>query len=85
MEQTKEERERDLRFMRSPNQWPHWPRLPLKRVDKDRLVRHGVAIEGADGTIIVFGDKNLFAPFSPGETGLMLTPEAAYEAGWRVD
>lgn len=36
LEQAQLDRERDLAMMQSPNDWPNWPVLPIKKWDKEK-------------------------------------------------
>lgn len=71
--------ERDLAFMRDPDRWPRYPRLPLKRRegDSDLSDPHALALLIADGRpIIYFG--NVFA--TSGTADLERREYASFEA-----
>jgi hypothetical protein len=77
----------DLQMMQSPNLWPIWPHLPLKRkVEGKMWPEHGFLFQpGADG-IFWFYFGSMFAshkeaPLSLDSAGL----ESLVADGWVVD
>lgn len=56
-----DEREKALAFLRAPEDWPHWPRLPLKRRDKTGQLESAVVFaQDADHLPIKVFKANLY-------------------------
>ena len=75
----------DLEMMSSPNDWPRWPQLPLKRW-RDGEMDCGVIVEWASGVRPIIYLKNLFQNFAA-DTPTVEYPslEALVADGWVVD
>jgi len=76
---------RELDMMTSPQKWPQWPQLPVKR-HRDGQSDFGVMVEDVGGVVPDVYRKNLFQKFTQD------TPKTSYESmdalladGWRVD
>jgi hypothetical protein len=81
-------KERDREMMQSPDEWPHWPYLPLKRGVLNVNREHGLLIDHASYRTSVF----LIGLFSVGKVPIGAVPRSIYEsveaiqrAGWRID
>jgi hypothetical protein len=78
-------RERDVKMMRSPIEWPRWPMLPVKRSEKTGPPECGIM--WATGEPIVYHCNMWAIP-----DDLTKAPQTKYdsfdavvEAGWQVD
>ena len=78
----------DLKMLCQPDEWPSWPRLPMKRrVDGKR--EFGVVLDVGD-YLLWFPDRNIWERIEPHEltfNRIILQPamELLIEEGWRVD
>ena len=79
-----QERERHVTMMQSPEDWPVWPCLPLKKIGGGWDV--GLLLETNLEVKPKVYLSNMFAGVSP-DTPTMEFPSfgALYDAGWRVD
>lgn len=86
-----ERRAEDVRMIRTPNNWPRWPLLPVKRASKQPGAMPECAILTEDAVGFRLYDANMFeiaahnkkltdAPFKPYPTA-----EAVVDDGWTVD
>lgn len=86
---TKEDlRAMELRFMKSPDEWPRWPILPLQKIGTPREYGFLLAQEGFLTTLFRANFFALTPGWDPGKhepKEIFESIEALYEAGWRVD
>jgi len=68
----------DLEFILTPDRWPCWPKLPLKKAK--------------DLAVLMFWDENEYYIYEGanlwsggGSEGRRITPEEVVREGWRVD
>ena len=79
------ERQRSLAFMQTPNDWPCWPRLPLKMKDTTMIEgKLGFLVDGAGPTVYM---GNIFQQVLPPAalTKVFSSFDEVVETGWRVD
>ena len=75
----------DLTFMKSPDLWPQWPQLPVKRA-RDGKGEFGVLVEVMNGVEPTVYLKNLFMRFTDDTPTLRYgSIEELLADGWKVD
>jgi hypothetical protein len=88
-----ERRQQDLKMMQSPDDWPRWPLLPIKKPIKGQFP--DTAVLFADGTATVIWVNPFTLSERPGTTWAekfdgakkqaYVSFEAMIDDGWRVD
>jgi hypothetical protein len=82
---TPERREQDLAMMKSPNDWPIWPKLPLKRPGHDEhgyLINTSVKDDTVEPKVYM---RFIFQEHEPTAFREYESLEAVVSDGWTVD
>lgn len=81
-------REKDIEMMSNPENWPRWPRLPIKRSDPtgNHQVEIGVML-ALEGHLTMVFKTNMFAKIDHATTDKYVYSdyEAIADDGWVVD
>jgi hypothetical protein len=76
----------DLKMMKSPNDWPQWPILPLvKGHHPDK--QYGVLVECSDESIIWVPGATMYETINITDPRVVRVPDyqTLIKEGWRVD
>lgn len=75
----------DVAFMQKEDDWPAWPRLPLKRSRSEgRFPQLGIMVAGRKPEVYLTSMYNK-TPLSDVESIKYESFQAVVDAGWRVD
>ena len=77
----------DVAFINDPDEWPAWPRLPVKKqVEGQNWPEMAVIVPLSEGGLGLF-EGNLFQsePLPPEPIEKFKNGQAVFAAGWRVD
>jgi len=69
-------KERELKLMQTPGEWPLRPWLPLKRKSRSGAFPECAMMKEGEGAVVIKDNEQ--------KEGF-LTIEAMYDAGWRID
>lgn len=73
-----------VEFIRNVGNWPHWPRLPMKRRDRGQQPDLGVLIPFERGWVLFYA--NLYQKIEESTPSKVYdSPEAVVMDGWVVD
>lgn len=81
------DRIKHIAMMETPERWPVWPRLPLKRWRDGQLETAFLVATGQGGAPVAFFEGLVFQTLTPEMRAQVVskTPTQVYDEGWRVD